>query len=336
MTTRLVGWGAALPDKVLTNADLEAMLDTSDEWIVERTGIRERRIGGTTAALATEAARKALDRAGVDPADLDLVLVCTCTPDEALPSVATAVQHALGAGGGALDVNAACSGFVYGLVMADGLLRSGSRRVLLVGAETLSRIVDWDDRSTAILFGDGAGAAVLEAGEGPGALLSWDLGSDGALRHLLRADVGGTIEMDGPEVFRRAVRIMVESSRRALERAGLTTDEVQLFVPHQANARIIEYAAKQMALPPEKVVMNVERYGNTSAASIPIALSEALEAGRAKPGDTLALVGFGAGLTWAASVFQLGTMRREEPSKNEDEPESVLNPDTGVVEGLIA
>lgn len=304
MTTRLVGWGAALPDKVLTNADLEAMLDTSDEWIVERTGIRERRIGGTTAALATEAARKALDRAGVDPADLDLVLVCTCTPDEALPSVATAVQHALGAGGGALDVNAACSGFVYGLVMADGLLRSGSRRVLLVGAETLSRIVDWDDRSTAILFGDGAGAAVLEAGEGPGALLSWDLGSDGALRHLLRADVGGTIEMDGPEVFRRAVRIMVESSRRALERAGLTTDEVQLFVPHQANARIIATAAARLGFDEGRTVLTLPEVGNTSAASIPLALARAADDGRLSAGDRVLMVGFGAGMTWASAVLE--------------------------------
>ena len=304
--TRLVGWGSALPDKVVTNADLEASLDTDDQWIVERTGIHQRHVGGTTAGLATEAARKALERADIDAADLDLTLVATCTPDQALPAVASSVQHALGAGGGALDVNAACSGFVYGLVMADGLLGGRAQRVLLVGAETLSRIVDWDDRGTAILFGDGAGAAVLEAGvgTGPGALLGWDLGSDGSLRHLLQADVGGTIEMDGQEVFRRAVRIMVESSERALARAGITPDEVDLFVPHQANARIIATAGARLGIPEDRTALVLGETGNTSAASIPLALARAADEGRLSAGDRVLMVGFGAGMSWAAAVLE--------------------------------
>jgi 3-oxoacyl-[acyl-carrier-protein] synthase-3 len=304
VTTRLTGWGAALPDKVLTNADLEVSLDTTDAWIQERTGIRERRIGGTTSGLATDAARAALERAAVRPEDLDLTVVCTCTPDQALPAVAATVQHALGAGGGALDLNAACSGFVYGLVVADGLLRAGMERVLLVGAETLSRIVDWDDRGTAILFGDGAGAAVLEAGAGPGALLGWDLGSDGSLHHLLHADVGGTISMDGPEVFRRAVRIMVESSERALERAGLGPDDVTLFVPHQANARIIATAGQRLGIGPDRTAMLLAETGNTSAASIPLTLAAAADAGRLEQGDVVLLVGFGAGMSWASAVLE--------------------------------
>jgi 3-oxoacyl-[acyl-carrier-protein] synthase-3 len=304
VTTRLTGWGAALPDKVLTNADLEVSLDTSDAWIQERTGIRERRIGGTTSGLATDAARAALERAAVRPEDLDLTVVCTCTPDQALPAVAATVQHALGAGGGALDLNAACSGFVYGLVVVDGLLRAGMERVLLVGAETLSRIVDWDDRGTAILFGDGAGAAVLETGTGPGALLGWDLGSDGSLRHLLHADVGGTISMDGTEVFRRAVRIMVESSERALARAGLGPDDVTLFVPHQANARIIATAGQRLGIGPDRTAMLLAETGNTSAASIPLTLAAAADAGRLEQGDVVLLVGFGAGMSWASAVLE--------------------------------
>ena len=303
---RVAGWGTALPDKVLTNADLEATLDTSDAWIVERTGIRERRIGGTTSGLATEAAAKALATAGVAADDLDLVLVATCTPDDALPAVATQVQRNLGARCGALDVNAACSGFVYGLVAAEGFLRAGHRRVLVIGAETLSRIVDWDDRGTAILFGDGAGAVVLEAGEpdGPGGLLGWDLGSDGSLRHLLHADVGGTIVMDGQEVFRRAVRVMVDSAQRALDRAGLTAADLDLVVPHQANVRIITSAAAKLGVPTERIAMVLESTGNTSAASIPLALAAAADEGRLRTGDRVLLVGFGAGMTWASAVLE--------------------------------
>ncbi|MEQ1787599.1 MAG: beta-ketoacyl-ACP synthase III [Acidimicrobiales bacterium] len=302
--TRITGWGTALPDKVVTNADLEDSLDTSDAWIVERTGIRERRVGGTTTGLGIEAAQQAMDRAGVSGADIDLVLLCTSTPDETMPASASAIQHALGVSGGAVDLNAACSGFVYGLVAADGFLRAGAERVLLVGSETMSRIVDWGDRSTAILFGDGAGAVVLERGDRPGGVLGWDLGSDGSLRHILRADYGGTIEMDGPEVFRRAVRVMVESAERALAQAGVGVDDLALFVPHQANARIITSACAKLGIDEDRTANNLATTGNTSAASIPIALAEAADAGRLAPGDRVLLVGFGAGMSWASAVIE--------------------------------
>ncbi|MET0904103.1 MAG: beta-ketoacyl-ACP synthase III [Acidimicrobiales bacterium] len=307
MTTgsaRITGWGTAMPDKVVTNVDLESTLDTTDEWIMERTGIRERRVGGTTTGLAIEASERAMARAGVSGADLDLVLLCTCTPDEAMPASASAVQQALGLQGGAVDLNAACSGFVYGLVAADGFLRAGMQRVLLVGSETMSRIVDWGDRSTAILFGDGAGAVVLEQGQGPGRVLGWDLGSDGTLRHLLHADVGGTIEMDGPEVFRRAVRIMVDSAERALQRAAVSVEDIKLFVPHQANSRIIASARAKLRIPEERTADILATTGNTSAASIPMALANAADAGRLSPGDAVLLIGFGAGMSWASAVIE--------------------------------
>ena len=306
-SARITGWGVALPDKVVTNADLEATLDTSDQWILERTGIRSRRIGGTTTGLAVEAAQAALRRAGTSAEDIDLVLLCTCTPDEAMPASASAVQNALGVAGGAMDLNAACSGFVYGLVAADGLLRAGMRRILLIGAETMSTIVDWDDRSTAILFGDGAGAVVLERGDGPGQLLGWDLGSDGSLRHILHADSGGTIEMDGPEVFRRAVRIMVDSAERALAHAGVGVDDVALFVPHQANSRIITSACAKLGIGPERTANVLADTGNTSSASIPLALADAADAGRIAAGDRVLLVGFGAGMSWASAVLEWAT-----------------------------
>ncbi|MGQ0830520.1 MAG: beta-ketoacyl-ACP synthase III [Microthrixaceae bacterium] len=303
-SARITGWGAALPDKVVTNVDLEATLDTTDEWITERTGIRERRVGGTTAGLAIDASQGAMDRAGVVGEDIDLVLLCTSTPDETMPATASIVQHALGVRGGAVDLNAACSGFVYGLVAADGFLRAGMRRVLLVGSETMSRIVDWDDRSTAILFGDGAGAIVLERGDGPGRVLGFDLGSDGSLRHILHADAGGTIEMDGPEVFRAAVRVMVASATAALEHAGVHADELALFVPHQANARIITSACAKLGIAPEHTVNILATTGNTSAASIPMALAEAADAGRLAPGDLVLVIGFGAGMSWASAVIE--------------------------------
>lgn len=303
-SARLTGWGAALPEKVVTNADLEATLDTSDEWIRERTGIRERRVGGSTTELAVAAGRQALARAGREGADVDLVLLATCTPDQAMPASAATVQHALGVSGGAFDLNAACSGFVYGLVAADGFLRAGVQRVLLIGAETMSSIVDWDDRGTAILFGDGAGAVVLERGEGPGRLLGFDLGSDGSLRHILEADHGGTIHMDGPEVFRRAVRIMVESAEAALERAGATVADVALFVPHQANTRIIDSAVAKLGVPTDRVANVLATTGNTSAGSIPIALAHAADAGRLQAGDLVLMVGFGAGMSWASAVLE--------------------------------
>jgi 3-oxoacyl-[acyl-carrier-protein] synthase-3 len=224
-----------------------------------------------------------------------------------MPASASVIQQALDVRGGAVDLHAACSGFVYGLVAADGFLRAGLRRVLLVGAETMSRIVDWDDRSTAILFGDGAGAVVVERGDRPGRVLGFDLGSDGSLRHILHAEVGGTIEMDGPEVFRRAVRVMVESATRAMEHAGVTVQDLALFVPHQANLRIIESASRRLGIEPELVGSNLATVGNTSAASIPLVLAEAADQGRLRPGDLVLVVGFGAGMSWASAVIEWAT-----------------------------
>ena len=297
-------WGTALPPKVVTNHDLEQTLDTSDEWIVERTGIRERRVGGTTSGLAIEAGRQALDRAGWDPSTVDLVILATTTPDQQVPASASTVQNELGIAGGAFDLNAACSGFVYALIAGHGLIGAGMSRVLLIGAETLSRITDWDDRGTAILFADGAGAVTLEAVDGPGQLLGWDLGSDGSARHILDADIGGYLEMDGREVFRRAVRVMVESGNTALERAGVTASDISLVVPHQANIRIIESACTRLDIPMERAVSVLDRTGNTSSASIPLALADAADAGRISPGDLVLLVGFGAGMTWASAVLR--------------------------------
>jgi 3-oxoacyl-[acyl-carrier-protein] synthase-3 len=307
MTTRgmrISGWGSALPDKIVTNADLEVSLDTTDTWITERTGIKERRIGGTTSGLATQAGRAAIASAGLEPDQLDLVLVATCTPDQALPATAATVQHDLGIPGGALDLNAVCSGFVYGLAVGAGLLATGLDRVLLVGSDTMSGIVDWTDRSTAILFADGAGAVVLEAVDGPGDLLGYDLDNDGSGRHLLSADVGGFIQMDGREVFRRAVRSTVDSSLRSLERAGRTIDDVALIVPHQANVRIIEAVCQRLGLPIDRAAITVDHQGNTSAASIPLALAAAADAGRLQLDDLVLLVGFGAGMSVASAAVR--------------------------------
>lgn len=303
-SARITGWGTALPEKVVTNADLEATLDTTDAWIVERTGIRERRIGGTTTGLGIDAGRDAMAHAGVRGADVDLVILCTSTPDEAMPASASVIQQELDVRGGAMDLNAACSGFVYGLAAADGMLRAGLRRVLLIGSETMSRLVDWDDRSTAILFGDGAGAVVLERGDGPGRVLGVDLGSDGSLRHILRADLGGTIEMDGPEVFRRAVRVMVDSATAALAAAGVGVDDIALFVPHQANTRIIASAGAKLGIGPERTANILPTTGNTSAASIPLALADAADGGRLAAGDLVLVIGFGAGMSWASAVIE--------------------------------
>ncbi len=301
---RIVGWGAALPDKTVTNADLEVDLDTSDEWIRERTGIRERRIGGTTSGLATEAGRAALLGAGVTGDDIGVVIVATCTPDQQLPSTATVVERELGVAGGAFDLNAACSGFVYGLVTAHGLIATGVDRVLLIGAETMSSIVDWRDRNTAILFGDGAGAVVVEAVDGPGQLLGWDLGSDGTAQHILFADRGGHLEMDGREVFRRAVRAMVDSTERALAHAGVVAADITLAVPHQANVRIVDAACQRLGIPIERTANILDRTGNTSAASIPLALVDAIDAGRVHDDDLVLLVGFGAGMSWASAIIR--------------------------------
>ena len=303
-TTRITGWGSALPDKIITNADLEHTLDTTDEWILSRTGIRERRIGGTTTGLGITAGRLAMQRAGVSGETIDLVVLCTATPDAALPASANVIQHELGVRGGAVDLNAACSGFVYGLVATDGFLRAGLQRILLIGSETMSRLVDWDDRATAILFGDAAAAVVVERSEGPGGLLGFDLGSEGSMSHLLGAEVGGTIRMEGQEVFRQAVRVMVESARRALHHAGVGVDDIALFIPHQANARILTSACARLGISEDRTMNNLATVGNTSAASIPLALSDAAEAGRLAPGDRVLLTGFGAGMSWASAVIE--------------------------------
>jgi 3-oxoacyl-[acyl-carrier-protein] synthase-3 len=305
---RITGWGAALPEKIVSNADLAARadLDVAEDWILERTGIRERRYGGTTVGLATEAAQRALARAGADPASVDLVLLATTTADQQIPSSASSVQHALGTRGGSLDVNAACSGFVYALVTAAGMCDVGAKRVLVIGSDVMSRVTDQDDRDTVILFGDGAGAVVVDAVDGPGQLLSWDLGSDGSLRHVLECDLGGVMTMNGKEVFRQAVRVMVQSIGNALGKAGLSGSDVSLLVPHQANTRIIASACDKLGIPVDRTALVLERTGNTSSGSVPLALADALDAGRAKPGDNVVLCGFGAGMTWATAVLRWG------------------------------
>jgi len=300
------GWGIAVPDKVVTNDDLSARLDTSDQWIVERTGIRERRVGGTTSGLSIESGQRALASARLEPSDIDVVLLATTTPDATVPATSATVQDGLGIVGGAFDLNAACSGFVYGLVVANGLIAGGSGRVLLIGTDCLSRITDWEDRKIAVLVGDGSGAMVLEPVDGPGNLLSWNLNADGSLRHLLKCDHGGYLYMDGQEIFRKAVRVVVESAERALADAGMTAADVDLLVPHQANLRIIQASCQRLGIPEEKAAIVIDRYGNTSSASIPLALDDALANGRVAAGDRLLLAGFGGGMTWASAVLRWG------------------------------
>jgi len=306
MGIALRGWGAALPEKIVTNADFASRLDTTDEWIVERTGIRERRFGGSTGTLAVEAGQQAIDRAGVDPSTIDMVVLATTTPDQTMPATSAYVQDALNCGGGAMDVNAACSGFVYGLVTGAGLCAVGAQRVLVIGSDVMSRITDQDDRGTAILFGDGAGAVVLDRVEGRGNLLGWDLGADGSLRHILQCDTGAYTQMNGKEVFRQAVRIVVESCMLALGRAGLTPADVSLFVPHQANTRIVTSVCDRMGIPVDRTALVLDRTGNTSAGSVPLALADAADAGRIADGDIVLMCGFGAGMTWATAVLQWG------------------------------
>ncbi len=325
-SAQVTGWGKCLPQRIVTNDDLAKLVDTSDEWIRTRTGISARRIADareTTASIAIRAARNALAVANLPPQKLDLIIVATATPDHTFPATACLVQDALGASNaGAFDLSAGCSGFVYGLSLAAQTIGSGAQRnVLVIGAETLSRIVDWSDRNTCVLFGDGAGAVVLQAVEGEGGILSSHLGADGSGADLLVVPGGGSrhpagpttyhdgehfIHMDGREVYRFATRIIAKASREALEAARLSIDQVALFIPHQANIRIIESAAKELGVPKERMYVNLQRYGNTSAASIPIALCEAVEEGRLQPGDHAVLVGFGAGLTWGATVLRWG------------------------------
>ena len=301
---RVIGWGKALGEKLVTNDDLAKTLDTSDEWITERTGIRQRYIGGSVASLSILASQRALAVAGITGAEIDMVLLATTTSDQIVPSTAVAIQAALGISGGALDINAACSGFAYGMAVANGLLATGLRRILLIGAEQLSTITDFTDRSTAVLFGDGAGAVVLEATDGPGDLLSYVLGSDGDLKHLLYAEHGSYLHMVGKEVFRKAVQVIVDSSNEAMDKAGITVNDLALMVHHQANLRIIQSACQRLGIEESKAMITVDRYGNTSAASIPLALVDAIEEDRLKPGDLVLLTGFGAGMTWASLILR--------------------------------
>jgi len=321
---RITGWGMSVPEKVLTNADLEKMVDTSDEWIVSRSGIRERHIAGegeTTSALSVKAARAAMEKAGIIAADIDLILVATSSPDYLLPPVSSMIQHQLGAHCGAFTLVAGCTGFVYGLVTAQQYIASGAyKTILVIGAEIISKFVDWTDRNTCVLFGDGAGAVIMQATTEKTGVLAFELGSDGSgAEHLMMnlgeanppthkvIDEGGQfIRMNGREVFKFATRTLARSVAEVIGRSGLTTDDIDLLIPHQANERIIEVAAKQLGMPMERVFVNIAKYGNTSAASIPMALCEAMDEGRCKLGDTLVMVGFGAGLTWASAVVQLG------------------------------
>lgn len=324
MTRRsiIVSCGSYLPQKILTNADLEKIVDTSDDWIVQRSGIRERRIaadGETTADMAIEAARAALRKAGLEGTDVDGVIVATSTPDQTFPSVAVKVQAALGMNPGpAFDMQAVCSGFVYGLSMADHMVRSGQvNRLLLVGAEKMSSIINWEDRTTCVLFGDGAGAVLLEGSDGGSGtaqdrgILSSHLYADGRLRDILYTTGGtsstqdsGHVVMEGKEVFRHAVGYMSGIVSEVLERNGIGPDEIDWLVPHQANIRIIEAAAKKLNMPMDQVVVTVDRHGNTSAASIPLALCEAVDTGKIRPGDLLLLEALGAGLTWGAALVR--------------------------------
>jgi 3-oxoacyl-[acyl-carrier-protein] synthase-3 len=326
MRASIAGWGTAVPEQRLTNADLELLVDTTDEWIVERTGIRERRIASpteTTASLAVEAGTAAIKQAGITPEDVGMLIVATATPEQPIPHTGAFVGDGLGLRCGSFDLGAGCAGFVYELVTGAALLATGQvDHVLVIGAETLSRVIDPDDRGTCILFGDGAAALVLEAGpdDGPG-LIAWDLGCDGSAAGLLGVLAGGSrlpatpetiaaglqyLKMQGQEVFRRAVRAVVDSARATLERAAVTAADVDWFVPHQANLRIIEASANRLKIPMERTIVNLDRYGNTSAASIPLAIAESVESGRVRDGDLLLLSGFGAGMTWGSALLRWG------------------------------
>ncbi len=319
----ITGIGSNAPERILTNSELATMVDTSDEWIVARTGIRERRVARDDEALsdmALPAARAALAQAGVDPSDLDLVIVATVTPDMAFPATAAIMADELGATqAGAYDLSAGCTGWMYGVAQAYGMLAGGiARRALVVGGDVLSKIVDWSDRTTCIVFGDGAGAVVLERVES-GGFLGFELGADGAGGLQLYLPAGGSrapttaetvaenghfVHMNGREVFKFATRILVSSAEKLLDQLGLTVDDIDLYVPHQANVRIIKHAVERLGIPEEKLVMNVDRYGNTSSGSIPLALAEAVRDGRVDKGDIVLMTGMGAGLTWGSGVIE--------------------------------
>ncbi|MBC7812541.1 MAG: ketoacyl-ACP synthase III [Burkholderiales bacterium] len=330
----IVGWGMAVPDRIMTNEEMSAIVETSDEWIQARTGIKERRIAGerdSTATLGLKAAQRALEVADILPTEVELVIVATSTSENIFPSTASLIQDWLGASNaGAFDMSAACSGFVYAVHMAAQSIRSGSiKTALVVASETMSRVMDWQDRGTCILFGDGAGAVVLQASDVEGGVLSTVLRSDGSGYDLLGIPSVGSLDtcapivnpnghkmykmhMNGGEVFKFASRVIGESITQALDNVGLRLDEVKLIVPHQANDRIIQSAARALKVEKEIFISNIERYGNTSAASIPIALCEAIEQGRVQPNDYIVFVGFGGGLTWASMVVKWGAPEAEE------------------------
>ena len=318
MYSRIIGTGKYLPERVLTNLDLEMTMDTTAEWIQTRTGIEQRHIaadGETTSDLAYHASIAAMDMAGVDPQEIDMIVVGTCTPDLVFPNVACLIQQRLGISGGpAFSVEAACSGFMYAFTTADQFMRTGSiQRALVVGAETMSRIVDWTDRETCVLFGDGAGAIVIEAAEEPGVIYS-SLGADGKYKNLLYADAGiskkssapdtSLIRMKGSEVFKVAVRTLESMVDQVIEENNIKQGEIDWFVPHQANLRIIKATAKRLQIPMERVILTVAEHGNTSAASVPMALDTAVRDGRIKHGDLLLLEAFGGGFTWGASLVR--------------------------------
>ncbi|EJQ53751.1 beta-ketoacyl-ACP synthase III [Bacillus hominis] len=309
MNVGILGIGRYVPEKVVTNHDLEKIVDTSDEWIRTRTGIAERRIADDTidtSYMAVEASKKALEDAGISGEDIDLILVATVTPDRAFPAVACVIQEAIGAKhAAAMDLSAACAGFMYGMITAQQFIQTGTyKNVLVVGSDKLSKIVDWNDRNTAVLFGDGAGAIVMGAvSEGKG-VLSFELGADGSGgKHLYQDEY---VMMNGREVFKFAVRQLGDSCLRVLDKAGLTKEDVDFLVPHQANIRIMESARERLNLPKEKMSMTIEKFGNTSASSIPIAMVEELQNGRIQDGDLIILVGFGGGLTWGAVALRWG------------------------------
>jgi 3-oxoacyl-[acyl-carrier-protein] synthase III len=323
MKALIAGTGSYAPSRVLTNTDLEQMVATSDEWVRERTGICERRIAATGEAcsdLAVQAGKRALAAAGVAATDLDMILVATCTGDFPLPATACLVQHQLGATkAGACDISAACCGFVYALSVADAYVKTGMRHVLVIGSEVMSAITDWTDRNTCVLFGDGAGAVVLSASNGERGILSTDLRSDGTLCELIMVPGGGSrtppsekviterlhyIKMKGNETFKVAVRTLEEIARATLSSNHVRVEDLDLYVPHQANVRILKAVMERLGLPIEKVLLNLDRYGNTSAASIPIALDEAVREGRIKEGSLVMLGAFGAGLTWASAMIR--------------------------------
>ena len=347
MSTRyasITGWGKYAPPRVVTNDDLAEHMDTSDEWIRSRSGICERRFvgdGESTATMSAASGRAALDRAGVDPQEVDLILVATSSPDYLTPPVSSQVQYLIGAGEvGAMQITVGCTGFVYALVTAQQFIQTGAYdTVLVIGTELISRWISYDNRSTAVLFGDGSGAVIMQATDEPCGITGYVLGSDGSGAEHIIVPAGGVaqppahkaidddlinIKMNGREVFKFATRIMGQALEESLAAAGRGVDDIDLFVPHQANRRIIEYAAEQAGIPLEKVAINVDRYGNTSAASVPLALAEAFDDGRVQPGDTLALVAFGAGLTWASAIFELAAdlpvFQRVGPSSEEPAP----------------